>query len=179
MKQLRNYVSWVLLAAGALFVLKGGSAVYPYFLPPAPARVEGNTLKPSAPQEGDYLAELEIPRLNATLYLVEGASENALRLGVGHLQGTPMPGEEGNSVIAGHRDTHFRVLRDIKVGDELILERASRRLPYKVVDTHIVDPHNLEPLSPATERTLTLITCYPFYYIGPAPKRFIVKAVAR
>src|SRR4051812_43742774 len=129
MKQLRNSISWLLLAAGALFVLKGGSAVYPYFLPPSPSPMEANTTKTLIPQEGDYLAELQIPRLNATLYLVEGASENALRLGIGHLQGTPMPGDDGNSVVAGHRDTHFRVLKDIRIGDELILERASQQVP--------------------------------------------------
>jgi sortase A len=167
----------VFLAAGIFLLVKGGFAVYPYFLP-APARLEGNVSKSSPLHEGAYLAQLRIPRLSAAVPLVEGSTAGALRLGVGHLPETPLPGESGNSVVAGHRDTHFRVLRDIKIGDALVLDSPSRQLSYTVVETRIVDPHNLEPLAPSSTRTLTLITCYPFWYIGPAPKRFIVRAVA-
>jgi sortase A len=86
-----------------------------------------------------------------------------------------MPGGDGNCVIAGHRDTHFRILRQIRPGDSVILQTAKGRFVYRVNDTEVVSPTNTSPLRPAP-RTLHLITCYPFYYVGSAPKRFVVDA---
>jgi len=90
--------------------------------------------------------------------------------------GTVLPGEDGNCVIAGHRDTHFRVLRNIRTGDEILLDRNGREFRYRVDDTTIVTPDNTSSLQPTGDAVLNLITCYPFYFVGSAPKRFIVHA---
>lgn len=126
-------------------------------------------------QPGETVAKLSIPRLNTELYVVEGTDAADLRRGPGHMTGTAMPGEPGNCVIAGHRDTHFRVLRNIRVGDSVILESHGGRFVYRVSRAQVVSPKNTGALQP-TPRTLHLITCYPFYYVGSAPKRFVVEA---
>jgi sortase A len=87
-----------------------------------------------------------------------------------------MPGEQGNCIIAGHRDTHFRVLKDIREGDDIILETDAGQYLYRVRKTQIVTPDNKSALRPTRTAALNLITCYPFYYVGSAPKRFIVEA---
>ena len=87
-----------------------------------------------------------------------------------------MPGENGNCVIAGHRDTHFRVLKDIREGDDIILQTSAGQFLYRVKRTRIVSPENTSALAPTKTAELNLITCYPFYYLGSAPKRFIVEA---
>src|SRR4051812_44951012 len=125
---------------------------------------------------GDTVAKLRIPRLDAELYVVEGDGPRELRRGPGHLSGTAMPGEEGNCVIAGHRDTHFRVLKDIREGDDIILQTAAGQFLYRVKRTRIVSPENTSALAPTSTPELNLITCYPFYYVGSAPKRFVVEA---
>lgn len=125
---------------------------------------------------GDTFAKLKIPRLDAELYVVEGDGARELRRGPGHLAGTALPGAQGNCVIAGHRDTHFRVLKDIRVGDDIVLQTASGQYLYRVKRTHIVSPQNTGSLQPTPNAVLNLITCYPFYYVGSAPKRFVVEA---
>ncbi len=87
-----------------------------------------------------------------------------------------MPGEDGNCLIAGHRDTHFRVLKDIRKGDEILLQTRTGEYRYRVETTQIVSPKNTASLRPTSDAQLHLITCYPFYYVGSAPKRFIVEA---
>jgi sortase A len=89
-----------------------------------------------------------------------------------------MPGNVGNAVIAGHRDTHFRVLKDVAVGDEIRIEAAGERYLYRIVDTRVVPPADISVLRSGADPLLTLITCYPFYFIGPAPDRFVVRARA-
>ena len=127
-------------------------------------------------QRGETLAKLKIPRLNSELYVVEGDGARELRRGPGHLEGTAMPGENGNCVIAGHRDTHFRVLKDIREGDDIVLQTDAGQFLYRVKRTQIVTPDNTAALQPTSNAELNLITCYPFYYVGSAPKRFIVEA---
>jgi sortase A len=119
---------------------------------------------------------LEIPRLNLSTAVVEGDSGDALNGTAGHLPDTPRPWEKGNSAIAAHRDQQFRALRNIRVGDELRVQTPHGEIIYQVSDTHIVMPTDLSVLKPKSEQMLTLITCYPFYYVGSAPKRFIVHA---
>jgi LPXTG-site transpeptidase (sortase) family protein len=128
------------------------------------------------PRAGSAVAKLSIPRLNAVLYVVEGDDNGDLRRGPGHLIGTALPGQDGNCVIAGHRDTHFRVLKDIRRGDEILLSRDGQTFHYRVDEMSIVAPDNLTPLGPSHTPVLNLITCYPFYYVGSAPRRFIVHA---
>ena len=87
------------------------------------------------------------------------------------------PGTDGNSGIAGHRDGFFRRLKDIEAGDTLVLETLQRKERYRVVGIWIVNPDDVSVLDPTPHRALTLVTCYPFYFVGPAPKRYIVRAV--
>jgi sortase A len=129
-----------------------------------------------APAAGAAIARLSIPRLGAVLYVVEGDNNGDLKRGPGHLIGTAMPGERGNCIIAGHRDTHFRVLKDIRKGDVIDLQRGGETFHYIVDEMSIVSPNNTAPLRSTRNAELNLITCYPFYYVGSAPKRFIVHA---
>ncbi len=127
--------------------------------------------------KGARVSHLEVPRLKQSLYVVEGSDEAALKTGPGHVQGTAMPGEEGNCVIAGHRDTHFRFLRNVRPGDRIFLETVEGRFCYRVTGTEIISPAKVEVLQPTKDPQLHLITCFPFQYVGHAPKRYVVSAV--
>ncbi len=125
---------------------------------------------------GEPFARLSIERLGGEWVVVEGAGTSELRKGPGHLIDTALPGSRGNCVIAGHRDTQFRVLRKVEVGEEIDVEIGGRRYRYRVTDTSIVSPNDVRSLQPTQTPILTLVTCYPFYYVGPAPKRFVIRA---
>ncbi len=127
-------------------------------------------------QLGDSIARLTIPRLETDLYVMEGDGSRELRLGPGHLQGTAMPGGNGNCIIAGHRDTHFRALKDIRKGDEIVLTTHEGAYTYRVEGIVVVSPGDTRTLRPTKDAELHLVTCYPFHYLGSAPKRFIVEA---
>lgn len=122
------------------------------------------------------IALFEIPRLKLRAAILEGTDEAALNRGLGHIEGTPSPGEEGNVGIAGHRDGLFRCLKDVKPGDELRLTSKGKTQRYWVSEIRIVMPEEISVLDPTGQAALTLVTCYPFYYQGDAPKRFIVRA---
>src|SRR5262249_19044404 len=107
---------------------------------------------------------------------LEGSDDGTLRRGAGHIEDTPFPGEAGNIGIAGHRDTIFRQLKRAKPGDALELTTADRIYQYRVTKTLIVNPDDVYVLDRTDRPTLTLVTCYPFEYIGHAPRRFIVQA---
>ena len=123
-----------------------------------------------------WWAGIEIPRLDLSAVVFEGTSDDTLARGVGHLQGSAAPGERGNLVLAGHRDTFFRELRGIRQGDQVTIKAPEGESKYRVDSTAIVQPNQIEVLRPSDDATLTLITCYPFSYIGNAPERFIVRA---
>ena len=125
---------------------------------------------------GGAVAKLSIPRLQTELYVVEGTDDRDLKRGPGHLTASVMPGADGNCVIAGHRDTHFSVLKNIQDGDEIDLERDGHKYRYRVDGMQVVTPDNTASLQPTKDAVLNLITCYPFHYVGSAPKRFIVHA---
>jgi sortase A len=108
--------------------------------------------------------------------VVEGVDRISLRRAVGHIPGTALPGEAGNVGLAGHRDTFFRQLKDVKIDDEIQVSTPTSNFKYRVVSLRIVDPENVGVLAPSGENVLTLVTCYPFYFVGPAPKRWIVRA---
>ncbi len=127
-------------------------------------------------EEGDVLARMDIPRLGVSVAVLQGTKWRLLRLGAGHIESTPLPGEAGNSGIAGHRDTYFRKLKDIRQDDEIQLQTATGLSHYRVDWVKVVDPDDLNVLAASTESSLTLVTCYPFYFLGPAPKRFVVHA---
>lgn len=132
-------------------------------------------LKPAI-KPGDVLGRLDIPRLGLSVAVLQGTSSRMLRLGTGHIPGTPLPGEAGNSGIAGHRDTFFRGLKDIHKNDEIQFQTASGLSRYAVDWVKVVAPDDLSVLAPSSESELTLVTCYPFYFVGPAPTRFVVRA---
>jgi len=120
---------------------------------------------------------IEIPRLGLSSIVMEGTSGLVLRRAVGHIQGTALPGEEGNVGLSGHRDTFFRQLRNIELEDHITLTTPRGEHQYTVVSTQIVDPSDVTVLDADGENeVLTLVTCYPFSYVGPAPQRFIVRA---
>ena len=128
------------------------------------------------PIEGSVVARLTISDLSLGLIVVEGVSERDLSIGPGHIPGTSLPGETGNVGIAGHRDTFFRPLRFIRKGEIITLGTVSNVTRYQVVSTAVVGPKDTRVLYATTRDTLTLVTCYPFDFVGPAPKRFIVRA---
>jgi len=129
--------------------------------------------------EGVSIGEIQIPRLGLTALVVQGDSEAVLRHAVGHLADTALPGEPGNIVLAGHRDTFFRPLKRVRAGDAITLRTRDGDFEYLVESTAVVRPTDLDVIQPTDRPTLTLITCFPFYYVGPAPDRFIVRANLR
>ena len=129
-----------------------------------------------APHEGEVVGQLEIPRLGVSVVVVEGADSGDLKHAVGHITGTSLPGESGNVGIAGHRDTFFRPLRFAQRGDRIALRTLRGTYRYRVTSTTLVRPADVQVLNPIGRDALTLVTCYPFYYVGPAPERFIVRA---
>ncbi len=134
----------------------------------------GPTLGP--PAKRSVIGRLEIPRLNLAVMVREGADEGTLSRAVGHIPGTALPGNIGNVGLAGHRDTFFRALRNIRADDVIDLETTAGTYRYVVNSTRIVTPRDVRVLRASGGETLTLVTCYPFYYVGSAPKRFIVHA---
>jgi sortase A len=128
------------------------------------------------PENGTPLAELSIPRIGLSVVVLQGSDEHTLRLGVGHIEGTPLPGESGNVAIAGHRDSFFRPLRNVQVGDDIMLETPAGNVHYRVSSYRIVSPSEVSVIHPTSDPALTLVTCYPFYFVGAAPDRFVVRA---
>ena len=145
---------------------------------PSPSPSKPLYLDPSKDlKEGDLVGRLEVPRLDMTVMVIEGTKPKTLRLGAGHIKGTAYPGTKGNAGIAAHRDTYFRNLRNIKEDDIIRFSTPKGSVEYRVATTKIVNPRDVEVLDPTTDDMLTLVTCYPFFYVGSAPKRFIVQAV--
>jgi sortase A len=132
--------------------------------------------EPHIALQGEVIGEIEVPRLKLQAVVVQGDSSAILRRAVGHISISPLPGEWGNVALAGHRDTLFRPLRNIRVGDEIDFTTAQQSFRYVVESIQIVAPNDIGVLQPTTGRDLTLVTCFPFYFVGPAPKRFIVRA---
>jgi sortase A len=122
------------------------------------------------------IGRLEIPRLLLSDVVVEGVDRTTLQRAVGHIPGTALPGHAGNVGLAGHRDTFFRSLKDVKIKDEVQLSTLAGNFNYEVESLRVVDPDNVGVLAPSGHNVLTLVTCYPFYFVGPAPKRWIVTA---
>ncbi len=130
---------------------------------------------PAAVTDG-LIGRMEIPRLDLSVVVAEGVDKITLRRAVGHIPGTGLPGQPGNMGIAGHRDTFFRPLRNIRRDDIITLTTLRGEYRYRVVSTRVVSPDTVSVLDPSGEEILTLVTCYPFYFVGSAPDRFIVRA---
>ena len=123
------------------------------------------------------LAVLRIPKIRLEVPVLPGTDDFTLNRAVGHIEDTALPGTDGNSGIAGHRDGFFRGLKDIGPEDVIELETLRGKEVYRVERTWVVDPEDVSVLDPTPARSLTLVTCYPFYHVGPAPQRYIVRAV--
>ena len=135
------------------------------------------TLYPVYPVEGDNIGSLTIPALNRKLTMLQGTGDNVLKKGVGHFTQSVLPGEKDNCVISGHRETTFRQLNKLKVGNLLIIQTSAGTFTYKVSGTRIVDKDDKTVIVSTKNAVLTLTTCYPFNFIGNAPDRYIVSAV--
>ena len=131
---------------------------------------------PAVPADDGLIGRIEIPRLLLSVVVVEGIDKTTLRRAVGHIPGTALPGQPGNVGLAGHRDTFFRPLKDLRIKDEVQFSTLKGNFKYEVESLRVVEPDNIGVLAPSGENVLTMVTCYPFYYVGPAPKRWIVRA---
>jgi sortase A len=143
----------------------------------APATPTPTPTRRVPPAHGSVIGRIEIPRLGVSTVIRAGSDARTLRLAVGHIPGTALPGDEGNIGLAGHRDTFFRKLRDIQPDDEIRVVTPDGTYLYRVQGTNVVWPRDTWVLDDEGEPLLTLVTCYPFTYIGSAPQRFIVRAV--
>ena len=142
---------------------------------PLPAAVASPKVAPAVVVHG-LIGRIEIPRLLLSVVVMEGVDEKTLRRAVGHIPGTALPGEPGNVGLAGHRDTFFRPLKNLKIKDKIQVSTLKGLFTYEVVALWIVGPEDVGVLAPSGENVLTLVTCYPFYFVGPAPRRWIVRA---
>ncbi len=123
-----------------------------------------------------FVAKLEIPSIALSALVVDGVDAQTLRRAVGRIPASSRPGEPGDVALAGHRDTDFRGLGQLDRGDPLILRTGDGEFRYEVESIRIVAPQRIDVLTPADHPTLTLVTCYPFHYVGPAPLRYVVRA---
>jgi len=128
------------------------------------------------PASGGLIGRIDIPRLDISVVVIEGTGSTTLRRAVGHIRGTALPGHLGNIGISGHRDTFFRPLRNIRKGDVITVTTLDGEYRYRVVSTNIVMPADVAVLDSDGREILTLVTCHPFYFVGAAPDRFIVRA---
>jgi len=149
-------------------------------LPPVLAEANRASAESPGPglvaRAGAPFGRIEIERLGLTAMIMEGIDDRTLRRAVGHFPGTALPGQPGNVAIAGHRDTFFRALRHIRKDDEIMLTTLTGSYRYRVDSTEVVEPEAIEVLDDSDDAILTLVTCYPFDFVGPAPRRFIVRA---
>lgn len=167
--------TWVWWLVRGAIVQSRDSSAFERGIRDEPAAVNGEAA-PRALANGDLLGRLVIPRLNLRAMVREGAGEDTLEVALGHIPGTAFPGQSGNVGVAGHRDTLFRALRKIARNDRIQFQTLAGSYVYEVESTAIVAPQNVAVLAAGKHPELTLVTCYPFYYVGPAPDRFIVKA---
>ena len=136
----------------------------------------GSRPAPRSLPNGSVIGEMRIPRIGMSVMVLEGDDEAILEKAVGHVPSTALPGAAGNVAVAGHRDTFFRALKEIRPNDEITLTTTGGAYNYRVETIEKVGPKDVQVLAPSDHPTLTLITCYPFNYIGAAPQRFIVQA---
>ena len=184
---MRRLLASLLVLLGLAVVLASGFALFwseelqRLYVPTLPRIEHSAGLKTPdvRVQKGSPIGMLEIPRLGLSSIVLEGDDAGALLVGVGHLSETPFPWRGGNSVFAAHRDTFFRPLAGIRRNDVIKFSTADAQFEYVVKEVKVVEPTDLAVLDATPSATLTLITCFPFDYVGPAPNRFIVKAERR
>ena len=159
-------------------VTKGSDDIRPLpLLPPAEQANRARTASLSTTGRGrTSLGRIEMSRIGLSAMILEGTDEWALRRAVGHIPETALPGETGNVALAGHRDTFFRSLRLIRTDDVITVKTLNGDFQYRVETIAVVPPTDVQVLNASGGRTLTLITCFPFEFVGAAPNRFVVRA---
>jgi sortase A len=187
MKKSRRWVTAafaIVIAVGLSTVVAAGIQIYQMnsssgstYLPELDSSLGDNTVVSlPSPKIGDVIGSLWIPRLKRTIDIIEGTGSKELKRGVGHYVGSVLPGVSDNSVLAGHRDSVFRNLGELKVGDLMTVRTDYGRFVYEVQKIRIVKADDKTVIVPSIYAVLTLSTCYPFRYVGNAPKRYIVQA---
>jgi LPXTG-site transpeptidase (sortase) family protein len=179
----RNLIPTLLIVIGALMVLYVASQYGEMYLEQKrladaweqeqAIRAESLGTQPAHAKD-ESMVRLVIPKIDLASFVVEGTNHKSLLLGPGHMTKTAEPGEIGNAVITGHRDTFFRHIYELEKGDQVYVERRGKRFVYQVTSKKIVDPDDMSVIRPTSDAQVTLITCYPTYFIGPAPKRLVV-----
>jgi sortase A len=144
--------------------------------PPAAATI-ADAAAFAPPATGSWVARLDAPSIGMSATVLEGTDAATLDRGAGHIEDTPFPGQPGNVGIAAHRDTTFRPVRHLRMGDPLEVTTRTGIYRYSITKMFIVDPKDVWVLDPGVQPMLTLVTCYPFEYIGNAPRRYIIQAV--
>jgi sortase A len=178
----KRYISLALLVIGACLMGYVGSQYYGMYREQKNLQAKWQAqqqkgVQPGTPEQrktDDGLIRLAIPKIELTAIVVDGTTRSKLKNGPGRIEGTPLPGDKGNSVISAHRDTFFRHIYELAKGDEIEVQRDGRSWRFQVTGKKIVDPEDLSVLKQTDDPQLTLITCYPTYYIGPAPQRLVV-----
>jgi sortase A len=168
-------LSTVALAAVSIYQMNSSSGSV--YLPELDSSFADNptTLLPK-PKVGDVIGTLSIPKIKKTINIIEGTGTKELKLGVGHYIGSVLPGVSDNSVLAGHRDSVFRNLGQLKIGDLMTVRTSYGTFVYEVHKIRIVSANDRTVIVPTEDAILTLSTCYPFRFIGNAPKRYVVQA---
>ncbi len=176
--QLGRYFSWVAMAVGAAILLYVASQYWMMFAEQRRLAREWDRQQTSENRQtniaDDGLTRLLIPKINLAAVIVEGTNHKALLSGPGHMKGTANPGDLGNAVITAHRDTFFRHIFELNKGDIVAVQRSGKTFNYEVTGKEVIRPTDLSVLNASSDARLTLITCYPIYYIGPAPERLVV-----
>lgn len=177
---LRQHASVIFLTAGAVLSLYVGGTYFWTFHQQRELmqewRAQNSTARASSSAKETRLIRLVIPKIKLDAVILDDLSHRSLTLGPGHLKASALPGDAGNSVIAAHRDTFFRNLNELRQGDDVFVERDGKKFHYVVTGKQVVQPDDISVLDATSDTRLTLITCYPTYYIGPAPERLIVFA---
>lgn len=188
---MKKWISAIFIIVGLSFIIYGGWQILSSkfaqneALKEAKAIVKKDEKDNEVPEDynpkmDETIGILKIPKIKAELPIVEGTDEDELEKGVGHYRGTAFPGEKDQIVLSGHRDTVFRKLGELEIGDELIVEMSYGKFTYVIQETDIVDAEDRTVIrSTAPNEVLTVTTCYPFSYIGNAPERYIIYATPK
>jgi sortase A len=184
LKEWRAYLPILLMVGGLILLGYVGSEYFQMYreqktLAAQWVQQENDRVRQAGQRSGerqltDGIIRLQIPKIDLDAYVLDGSGRKQLKLGVGRITTTALPGEKGNAVVTAHRDTFFRHIAELKKGDEILVRRNGERMIFAMTGYKIVKPTDVSVLKQTEEPTLTLITCYPTYYIGPAPERLVV-----
>ncbi len=174
-----EYFCWLAgaLALAYVLLISLGTVIFQAEQSKRLDHLQKNELQVTARQSGDLFGRITIPRLGLSAVIEEGVDQRTLRHAVGHFPGSSVPEKAGTVALAGHRDTFFRALAHVRVHDLILLQTLHGKYEYRVVRTAVVAPQHVEVVQSSPQSDLTLVTCYPFHYVGPAPLRFIVQAL--